>query len=120
MSTLDIVLCLSNIAMLVFMGVVAKTMLKKGVALKEVIMDLCAVFTFTMGEDHKATVASVVSVVLGMIVFNYFWPVPVYTGMWIVFWVVGWILQAYVRLSTGTPFGNMGLWGIKAIASFMK
>lgn len=120
MSTLDTVLCVLTLVMFACMLYISKLMVSKGMSVKEVIMDVCAVVTFTSGEDHKATVVSTVSVFIGMIIFNYFWPVPVYTCLWAASWVIGWIVQLYVRLNTGTPYGSMGAYSIKAASVFMK
>lgn len=120
MSTLDLVLTVLTILMFAFLIWVGTLMVKKGMAPKEVIMDLCSVLTFTFGENHKQTVAITLFVIVGMIAFNYFWAIPVYTTIWALSWVFGWALQMYVRLSTGTPFGNFGMWGIKAASVFMK
>lgn len=120
MSTLDTVLCALTILMFAFMVWVGVKMVKQGMSTKEVVMDLCAVVTFTSGENHGTTVFSTVMVFLFMIVFNFIWAIPVYTCLWAASWTIGWIVQLYVRLNTGTPYGSIGTWGLKAAAVFMK
>lgn len=120
MTNLDIILCVWTIGTYAAFAIGAISLVRKGTPTSEVVMDFFSTMTYTLGNNHGATFATSLGVVIGMIAFNYFWPVPVYTALLLAGWVIGWAVQIVVRLNTGEAFGNCSYFGVKLLASVMK
>jgi len=120
MSNLDTILTVWTAVMYFAFAVGAVSLVRKGTPASEAAMDFFSTMTYTQGNSHGATLGTFLGVVIGMALFNYFWPVPVYTAILTVCWVIGWVVQIIIRLNTGESFGSCSYFGVKLLASVMK
>lgn len=117
---LDTTLTILTVIFLLVIAGGAYAMIKKGVRKAEVIQDVCSMMTYTIGDNAKLTVVYTVFVAVALALFNYVWPVPMYTTLIVATWALGWMVQLTVFVIAKEKFGDMNMFGFKVLHVFCK
>lgn len=117
---LDTILFISTIVMLLVILVAGWALLKSGTRPAEVIQDVCSLMTYSVAGNNKQTLIWNIAVVVSLVIFNYIWPVPMYTTLIVATWAICWVIQLFVRSITEEEFGNMHEFGFKLARVIVK